>query len=385
MMRPPIKVLSVFGTRPEAIKIAPVLRAMNKQSDRFNSIACTTGQHRDMLYQVLESFEIPLHHDLNVMLENQRLSELTARIITKVEEVLTQVRPDLLLVQGDTTTVLAAALAAFYNRIPAAHIEAGLRTGDMHRPFPEEANRILTDRLSSFCFAPTELNRSNLIREGIPADRIHVTGNTVVDALLLMADKVRRVSPELWSDHWGTANEAILDSSRPLVLVTAHRRESFGDGLQAICEAIKDLAQGHPDWEFVYPVHLNPNVQNPAVRVLSGVRNIHLLKPLAYEPFVYLMTRARLILSDSGGIQEEACSLGKPVIVMREKTERQEAVESGTVTLAGTDKGRIEELVVRFMEDSSLPDQFNRRPNPYGDGDSARRILDILWHEFREL
>jgi UDP-N-acetylglucosamine 2-epimerase (non-hydrolysing) len=383
-MRPPIKVLSVFGTRPEAIKIAPVLRAMRKQSDRFNSIACTTGQHRDMLYQVLESFEISVHHDLNVMMENQRLSELTARVITKVEEVLTQVRPDLLLVQGDTTTALAAALAAFYNRIPAAHIESGLRTGDMHRPFPEEANRILTDRLSSYCFAPTELNRSNLIREGIPPDRIYVTGNTVVDALLLMADKVRTVGPERWSEHWGTANEAILDSNRSLVLVTAHRRESFGDGLQAIYEAIRDLAHGHPDWEFVYPVHLNPNVQNPAVRVLSGVRNIHLLKPLAYEPFVYLMTRARLILTDSGGIQEEACSLGKPVIVMREKTERQEAVESGTVTLAGTDKGRIEELVVRFMEDSSLPDQFNRRPNPYGDGDSARRILDILWHEFRE-
>lgn len=361
--------------------MAPVLRAMRKQPDRFKSIICATGQHRDMSHQVLASFEIPLDYDLNVMVENQKLSELTARIVASIDEILLEVRPDLVLVQGDTTTTLAAALAGFYNRVPVAHIEAGLRTADIHSPFPEEVNRTLTDRLSFYCFAPTELNRRNLLNEGIAPDRIYVTGNTIVDALLLIAKKVSRTNPEIWSDEWGSAKQAVLENRRPLVLVTVHRRESFGKGLRSICEAIRNLAQTHGDWQFVCPVHLNPNVRGPAVQFLSGIPNIHLLMPLSYEPFVYLMTRTRLIMSDSGGIQEEALSLGKPVVLMREKTERQEGVELGGVTLVGYDQGTIKETVERFMENSSVLRETERRSNPYGDGNSAPRILEILWHE----
>lgn len=363
--------------------MAPLLLRMDDQPERFTSIVCATGQHRRLLDQALSIFQIQVHYDLNVMTEDQKLSELTTRVITGVEQVIGEVRPDIVFVHGDTTTTLAAALAAFYSDVPIAHVEAGMRTGDLRNPFPEEANRVLVDKLSSYCFAPTERERNNLLCEGVHPDRIFVTGgNTVIDALLMTRNKVKEVNPEVWNNHWGAAKEAVVDDHRPLILITAHRRESFGSGLQSIYEAIRELAETHLDWHFVYPVHLNPNVRELSKRVLSGIRNLHLIEPLDYEPFVYLMNRACLILTDSGGIQEEGPSLGKPVIVLREKTEREEAVKAGTVILAGTDKEKIKKTVEQLMEDSTLYQEMSKRPNPYGDGLASKRILDILWEKF---
>lgn len=372
----PLRVMSVFGTRPEAIKMCPLILGMQARAKRFTPITCVTGQHREMLRQVLATFDVTPDHDLAVMQPNQTLASLSARILEGVTAVIAQARPDVVLVQGDTTSALAAALAAFYQRVPVAHVEAGLRTGDLANPFPEELNRTLIDRFADFCFAPTGDNQRALRREGVPANRIFVTGNTGIDALLLVRERVRQRGAGGWDDHWAGARAAVHDVARPLVLVTAHRRESFGPRLRGLFAAIARLARRHRDWEFVYPVHLNPNVRGAAADVLAGQPNLHLIEPLPYEPFVFLMDRAALILTDSGGIQEEAPSLGKPVVVMRETTERQEAIRARTVTLAGNTGRGLEQVVEALM----APGSRSRRPrrNPYGDGQATGRILDVL-------
>jgi len=374
-----IKVLSVFGTRPEAIKLAPLLLKMSGQPDRFSSIVCSTGQHDDMLRQAMAAFRITADHHLEVMTANQKLSELTAKLVVALEKVITEVKPSVVLVQGDTTTTFSAALAAFYSRVPVAHVEAGLRSWDSANPFPEETNRVLTDRLSHYFFAPTESNRTNLLNEGISSERIFVTGNTAIDALLMMSARVADANPHAWDDAWGSARDSIADTSRPLILVTAHRRESFGEPFVSICEALKELANQHPSWSIVYPVHLNPNVQDVVNASLGSTENIHLIKPLNYDAFVYLMNRAHLLLTDSGGIQEEAPSLQKPVIVMREKTERSEAVEAGTALLVGTAKESIKRAVENLMSDRGFYELVSRRKNPYGDGLASDRILNHLY------
>lgn len=383
-MTPPIKVLSVIGTRPEAIKMAPVLLRMASESGRFNSIVCATGQHYRMFEQGLGAFPVEVHYNLKLMVANQKLDQLTAGAITGIGGVIDEVGPDVVFVHGDTTTTLAGALSAYYHGVPLAHIEAGLRTGDLRSPFPEEANRALTDRLATYCFSPTERNRRALLREGVPDERIFVTGNTAIDALFMVRDQIKGVNPNIWTSHWGDALANIVNGAGPIILITAHRRENFGDGLRSIYYAIKELALAYPEWAFIYPVHLNPNVSGPAQEILSGVRNIYLIEPLDYEPFVFLMNRSHLILTDSGGIQEEAPSLGKPVIVLREKTERQEAVEAGTVILVGTDKGKIIDTVGRLIADSSLYREMTRRLNPYGDGRATERILGALENALAE-
>jgi UDP-N-acetylglucosamine 2-epimerase (non-hydrolysing) len=358
-MTTPIKVLSVIGTRPEAIKMAPVLLRMQREPSRFDSIVCATGQHYRMFDQGLGAFPVEVHYNLKLMSANQKLDELTARAITGI----------------------GGALSAYYQGVPVAHIEAGLRTGDLRSPFPEEANRALTDRLAAYCFAPTERNRAALLREGVSDERIFVTGNTAIDALFMVRDKIAGLDPNIWTSLFGKAFETIVKSDGPIILITAHRRENFGDGLRSIYGAIKDLSLAYPEWSFIYPVHLNPNVQKPAREILDGLRNVYLIEPLDYEPFVFLMNRSHLILTDSGGIQEEAPSLGKPVVVLREKTERQEAVEAGTVLLVGTDKEKIKETVRSLISDAALYSEMSRRMNPYGDGQATERILLALEDE----
>ncbi len=376
-MKHVLKVLTVFGTRPEAIKMSPVVLGMQAKPRRFLPVVCVTGQHREMLHQVLQTFGVRPDHDLAIMRPNQTLAGMTARILEGVDAVIAKEKPDLVMVQGDTTTALVAALAAFYHHVPVAHIEAGLRTGDFENPFPEELNRALIDRFAAFCFAPTQFNRRALLGEKILAGRIFVTGNTGIDALLLIRDRVRRKGAGAWNDLWAGAKPVVHDRSRTLVLVTAHRRESFGVRMNALFGAIGNLARRHPDWEFIYPVHLNPNVREPATAILIGLRNVHLIEPLPYEPFVYLMDRAALILTDSGGIQEEAPSLGKPVVVMRETTERQEAIVAGTVTLAGNTGRGLEATVERVMKNAGRKIRLPR--NPYGDGNATAKILEIIW------
>jgi UDP-N-acetylglucosamine 2-epimerase (non-hydrolysing) len=315
------------------------------------------------------------------MTENQTLAALSSRVLQTIDGFLEQEQPDIVLVQGDTTSAFITALAAFYRQIPCAHVEAGLRTGDFAHPFPEEANRVLIDRLAAFCFAPTEHNRQTLLAEGVPEERIFVTGNTGIDALLLVREKVRLQPPESWKDCWGSALPVVADANSHIVLVTAHRRESFGDRLADMFHAFRKLAELHPDWHFVYPVHPNPNVTDPARRILNAIPNFHLIQPLPYEAFVYLMDRCSLILTDSGGVQEEAPSLAKPVVVMREKTERIEALESGTVVLAGNTGTGLVETVQRLIEDPQVRNALGTRPNPYGDGHAAERIVSILARE----
>jgi UDP-N-acetylglucosamine 2-epimerase (non-hydrolysing) len=372
-----LKMLFAFGTRPEAIKLAPVVLKMQARQKDFETVVCVTGQHREMLDQVLEAFRIKPDHDLAVMRRNQSLAGMTSRILDGIDSVFEREKPDLLIVQGDTTTAFVASLAAFYRKVPVAHIEAGLRTGDFEHPFPEELNRVLIDRFATFCFAPTQLNKRTLLAENIPARRIHVTGNTGIDALLMIRDRVRSAGADKWNTYWRTARSAVHDTSKKLVLVTMHRRETFGARMQALLTAIRNLACRHLDWEFVYPVHLNPNVRRSAATVLVGLSNVHLIEALPYEPFVFLMQRAVLILTDSGGIQEEAPSLNKPVVVMRERTERQEAIDAGTVTLAGNTGRGLEKTVERIMRSRRAPGAANLK-NPYGDGHATRRILKIL-------
>lgn len=367
-------VLLTFGTRPEAIKMAPLVKRLQREPG-IRCQVCVTGQHREMLDQVLTLFAIQPDFDLNIMKRGQDLYEVTTSILTGMRDVLAQARPDLVLVHGDTTTTMAATLAAFYDRTPVAHVEAGLRTGNLLSPWPEEANRKLTGALASLHFAPTDKARDNLTREGVRAQAIVVTGNTVIDALLhvreclatdaKLREDVQRMLPQ-------------FDSSRRLVLVTGHRRESFGDGFERICAALAQIARTRPDVDVVYPVHLNPSVREPVNRLLTGIANVHLIEPLDYLPFVSLMDRAHLILTDSGGIQEEAPSLRKPVLVMRETTERQEAVDAGVVRLVGTDVRAIVEGVTQLLADHDAYAAMSRGDNPYGDGHACERIAGAL-------
>ena len=372
------RVLSVFGTRPEAIKMAPVVLAL-AEADDIDARVCVTAQHRQMLDQVLGLFNIRPDYDLDVMLQGQDLFDVTARSLLGLRDVLRKDKPDLVLVQGDTTTCFAAALAAFYEQIPVGHIEAGLRTGDLAAPFPEEGNRSLVSRITNYHFPPTEGSRQNLLDEGVSDDRIWVTGNTVIDALLMVRDKLLSRSHAHWVECFGQDLYAcVTDAARRVVLVTGHRRENFGQGFIDLCSAIRDVAVGHPDWDLVYPVHLNPNVQKPVFDILGGHDNIHLIEPQDYEPFVWLMDQSDMILTDSGGIQEEAPSLGKPVLVMRDVTERPEAVEAGTVRLVGTDREAIRSGVENLLTNEETYNRMARAHNPYGDGKAAARILAAI-------
>lgn len=369
-----MKVLTVFGTRPEAIKMAPLVQAL-AQDPAFESRLCVTAQHREMLDQVLSLFQLQPDYDLNVMRPEQGLTEITCRILQGMHTVLLDFKPDIVLVHGDTTTTLAASLAAFYQQIPVGHVEAGLRTGDLASPWPEEGNRKLTGHLARLHFTPTLRSRQNLLDENLAADSIVVTGNTVIDALLWVRDRVlddNEINAQLASRY------PFLDDSKKLVLVTGHRRESFGEGFERICSALAQIARQHPHAQIVYPVHLNPNVHEPVNRILRGIDNIVLIDPQEYLPFVWLMNRAWLILTDSGGIQEEAPSLGKPVLVMRETTERPEAVEAGTVKLVGTDTARIVNEVSTLLNNDEAWQTMSRAHNPYGDGEACGRIVQSL-------
>ena len=372
------KVLSVFGTRPEAIKMAPVVLAL-QASQQVEAKVCVTAQHRQMLDQVLDLFNITPDYDLDVMQANQDLYDITSRILLGLRDVLKEYQPDLVLVHGDTTTCFAVSLAAFYQQIPVGHVEAGLRTGDLSAPFPEEANRSLVGRLAQYHFAPTELSRQNLLSESIDDQQITVTGNTVIDALLWVKQRLASYDDSVWQSAIGGPLFARLhNNDTPMILITGHRRENFGQGFVDLCSAIKQLAEEHSDWEFVYPVHLNPNVQQPVYDILAGLGNVSLIDPQDYLPFTWLMNRSALILTDSGGIQEEAPSLGKPVLVMRDVTERPEAVEAGTVRLVGTDKAEIIQHVEGVMLDSAIYQAMSKAHNPYGDGQAATRIVKVI-------
>lgn len=369
-----MKVLTVFGTRPEAIKMAPLVQAL-AATPGIQAHTCVTGQHRQMLDQVLELFCIQPEYDLNVMQPRQTLSMVTSQVLLGMQPVLQDFKPDLVLVHGDTATTFAASLAAFYEKIPVGHVEAGLRTGDLYSPWPEEANRCLTGRLARWHFAPTPQTKDNLVSEGVAPDAITITGNTVIDALLMTERKLRdNVSLRQAQEQ----RFAFLRPYARLVLITGHRRENFGGGFERICEAVALLARQHPQVDFLYPVHLNPQVREPVNRLLSGRPNIHLIEPQDYLPFVYLMGRSHLILTDSGGIQEEAPSLGKPVLVMRETTERPEAVQAGTVRLVGTDTHAICSGVHKLLTDDALYTRMAMAHNPYGDGQACSRIIEFL-------
>jgi len=383
-----MKVSVIFGTRPEAIKLSPVVLAM-RQEEAFDPRVCVTGQHRQMLDQVLDVFEIVPDVDLNLMVPNQSLAGTTARGIEAIDRYLAEEKPDLVLTQGDTTTTLCAALAAFYRHVPVGHVEAGLRTGNLQAPWPEEANRVLVSRLTALHFAPTEVSRQNLLREGIADGKIFVTGNTGIDALFLALKKVRSAPTEVAGlPPWLQPGSSSSNGAPRLVMITGHRRENFGSGFDNICRSIAALARRFPETHFVYPVHLNPNVREPVKRLLgdgapgSTLPNVHLLDPLPYLPFVGLMERASVILTDSGGIQEEAPSLGKPVLVMRETTERPEGVDAGTVRLVGTDMERIVTEMSKLLTDRGAYEEMSRAHNPYGDGRATERILAAC-HKFR--
>jgi UDP-N-acetylglucosamine 2-epimerase (non-hydrolysing) len=365
-----LRILCIFGTRPEAIKLCPLVRRLRSEPDRFSAKVCVTAQHRDMLDQVLETFSVRPDYDLDLMQPAQTLSRLTANILAAIEPVLHEERPDVAVVQGDTTTTLAGALGAFYQGIPLAHVEAGLRTGDIAQPFPEEMNRVLTARLAAFHFAPTAGAAAALAAEGVPQDRVWITGNTGIDAVLYVRDAL--AAGELSAPEWPW-----IDPERKLVLVTSHRRENFGPGFRSAMRALAALSE-RPDVQIAYPVHRNPNVSGPAREILSGCRNVVLLDPAPYVPFVDLMRRSHLIVTDSGGVQEEAPSLGKPVLVLREKTERPEAMEAGTVKLVGTDERTILETATRLLDDPEAYAAMTRVHNPYGDGHACEAIAGIL-------
>ena len=369
-----MKVLTVFGTRPEGIKMAPLVKAL-ANSANIESRVCVTAQHRQMLDQVLELFEITPDYDLNIMKPGQTLSGITSEILTRIEPVLKEFQPDLVLVHGDTSTTFATTLAAYYQRIAVGHVEAGLRTGNIYSPWPEEANRKLTGALANLHLAPTELSQKNLLQEGVDQDTIHVTGNTVIDALLWVKKKLE--TNQGLSQSLRDRFPFLRDDAR-LVLITGHRRENFGDGFERICAAIRSLASDFPGVDFLYPVHLNPNVREPVGRILQGVTNVHLIEPQDYLPFVYLMTRSYILLTDSGGIQEEAPSLGKPVLVLRDPTERPEAVAAGTVKLVGTDGQQIIEAVTTLLTNEIEYNRMSFSHNPYGDGKACERIVNII-------
>jgi len=380
------KVMLVFGTRPEAIKMAPLVKEFQKQKERIETVVCVTGQHREMLDQVLEIFDIKPDYDLNIMKQGQDLYDVTARVLTGMREVLKEVKPDVVLVHGDTTTSTAAALATFYQQIPVGHVEAGLRTHNIYSPWPEEMNRLLTGRLATYHFSPTPLSRNNLIKESIDDRNIIVTGNTVIDALYWVVDKIKN-NKELNNELENVLSKAGYDANRlnngkKLVLITGHRRENFGDGFINMCTAIKDLMVKYPDVDFVYPMHLNPNVRKPIHEVfgenLSGLKNMFFIEPLEYLSFVYLMEKSSIVLTDSGGIQEEAPGLGKPVLVMRNTTERPEALNAGTVKLVGTDYNKIVNEVSSLIDDKAAYEKMSKAVNPYGDGLACGRIVNAL-------
>lgn len=377
------KVMLVFGTRPEAIKMAPLVKEFQKYPEQFQTIVCVTGQHREMLDQVLRIFDIEPDYDLNIMKQGQDLYDVTTRVLTGTRDVLKDVKPDLVLVHGDTTTSMAAALAAFYQQIPVGHVEAGLRTRNIYSPWPEEMNRQVTGRIATYHFAPTPLSRQNLLDEGVRDEKIIVTGNTVIDALYMVVDRIKNdktldiaLNRSLVKAGYDVGR---LDGSKKLVLITGHRRENFGDGFINMCRAIKTLSGKYPDVDFVYPMHLNPNVRKPIHEVfgedLSGLKNMFFIEPLEYLSFVYLMEKSTIVLTDSGGIQEEAPGLGKPVLVMRDTTERPEALKAGTVKLVGTDFGRIVGEVSRLLDDQDYYGMMSEAVNPYGDGKACGRIV----------
>ncbi|MCA6020755.1 non-hydrolyzing UDP-N-acetylglucosamine 2-epimerase [Bacteroides thetaiotaomicron] len=372
------KILLVFGTRPEAIKMAPLVKALQKDTEHFETRVCVTAQHRQMLDQVLEVFGITPEYDLNIMAPNQDLYDITAKVLLGLREVLKDFRPDTVLVHGDTTTSMAASLAAFYMQIPVGHVEAGLRTYNMLSPWPEEMNRQVTDRICTYYFAPTEQSRANLLQENIDAKKIFITGNTVIDALLMAVDIISTTAGVKEKMAKELQEKGYTVGDREYILVTGHRRENFGDGFLHICKAIKELAALHPEMDIVYPVHLNPNVQKPVYELLSGLSNVYLISPLDYLPFIYAMQHSTLLLTDSGGVQEEAPSLGKPVLVMRDTTERPEAVEAGTVKLVGTDAEAIVSNVTALLLDKEMYKRMSETHNPYGDGQACERIIAAL-------
>lgn len=380
------KVMLVFGTRPEAIKMAPLVKEFQKQPKRVETVVCVTGQHREMLDQVLKIFDIKPDYDLNIMKQGQDLYDVTARVLTGMRDVLKEVKPNVVLVHGDTTTSTAAALAAFYQQIPVGHVEAGLRTHNIYSPWPEEMNRLLTGRLATYHFSPTSLSRNNLIKESVDDRNIIITGNTVIDALYWVVDKIKN-NKELDNELEDILSKAGYDVNRlnngkKLVLITGHRRENFGDGFINMCTAIKDLTVKYPDLDFVYPMHLNPNVRKPIHEVfgenLSGLKNMFFIEPLEYLSFVYLMEKSSIVLTDSGGIQEEAPGLGKPVLVMRDTTERPEALDAGTVKLVGTDYNKIVNEVSSLIDDKAAYEKMSKAVNPYGDGLACGRIVNAL-------
>ena len=380
------KVMLVFGTRPEAIKMAPLVKEFQKYPERFKTIVCVTGQHREMLDQVLHIFEITPDYDLNIMKQGQDLYDVTARVLTGMRDVLKEAQPDVVLVHGDTTTSTAAALAAFYQQIPVGHVEAGLRTHNIYSPWPEEMNRQITGRIATYHFAPTPLSRQNLLAEGVKEEQITVTGNTVIDALYMVVDKIKQdksldIELETLLKNAGYDVNRLVDGKK-LVLITGHRRENFGDGFIHMCKAIKDLTQKYPEVDFVYPMHLNPNVRKPIHEVfgkdLSNLGNMFFIEPLEYLSFVYLMEKSNIVLTDSGGIQEEAPGLGKPVLVMRDTTERPEALDAGTVKLVGTDYNKIVYEISTLLDDETAYEKMSMAVNPYGDGLACGRIVKFL-------
>ena len=380
------KVMLVFGTRPEAIKMAPLVKQFQRDEEHFQTIVCVTGQHRQMLDQVLKIFDIQPDYDLNIMKDGQDLYDVTARVLVGMRDVLTKVKPDVVLVHGDTSTSTAAALAAFYQRIPVGHVEAGLRTHNIYSPWPEEMNRQLTGRIATYDFAPTQLSRQNLLDENVPEERIIVTGNTVIDALHMVVAKLKddesqrnKLAQELLADGYDVSR---LENGRRLVLITGHRRENFGDGFVNICRAIATLSERYPQVDFLYPMHLNPNVRNPIHdafgRDLKELGNLFFIEPLEYLKFVFIMSKAHIVLTDSGGIQEEAPGLGKPVLVMRDTTERPEALEAGTVKLVGTDYDKLVGEVSTLLDDTAAYNRMSQAVNPYGDGKACPRIVNHL-------
>lgn len=388
------KIMLVFGTRPEAIKMAPLVKEFQKHSDKFETVVCVTGQHREMLDQVLHIFEITPDYDLNIMKQGQDLYDVTARVLTGMRDVLKEVQPDIVLVHGDTTTSTAAALAAFYQQIPVGHVEAGLRTHNIYSPWPEEMNRQITGRIATYHFSPTSLSKQNLLAEGVKEEQITVTGNTVIDALCMVVEKIRKdkaLDAEL-EEQLKRAGYDVnrLSKGRRLVLITGHRRENFGDGFINMCTAIKDLVKKYPEVDFVYPMHLNPNVRKPIQEVFVGLGslllgegwgeagNMFFIEPLEYLSFVYLMEKSSVVLTDSGGIQEEAPGLGKPVLVMRDTTERPEALEAGTVKLVGTDYNMIVNEVSLLLDDKEAYEKMSKAVNPYGDGLACTLIVKVL-------
>ena len=376
-------ILLVFGTRPEAIKMAPLVKKLQEMPEEFQTIVCVTGQHREMLDQVLRLFDITPEYDLNIMKPNQDLYDITSRILLGMRDVLREVQPDIVLVHGDTTTSMAAALAAFYQQIPVGHVEAGLRTGNIYSPWPEEMNRLMTGRISTVHFSPTPLAKQNLLQEHVDEAKIVVTGNTVIDALQMVVERLKNdeqlageVKDKVLSMGYDVDR---LCEDRRLVLITGHRRENFGEGFLNICHAIKNLSEKYPNVDFVYPMHLNPNVRKPVLEILGeGADNVYLIEPLDYLPFVYMMQHSTLILTDSGGVQEEAPGLGKPVLVMRDTTERPEAVEAGTVLLVGTNREKIEQGVSMLLDDADIYRRMSEAVNPYGDGRACERIMEYL-------